>query len=143
MLMQKGVSMVVDRMPKVISPKTHAIIDHLMSVTFVTMGVLFWKRGARRAAISSFICGGAAAANATFTNYPGGLWKVMSFETHGKIDAGLAGMTTALPNLMYFSDDPEARFFHVQGIAETAVTALTDFTSGSQRDYQVRHERAA
>ncbi len=142
MLMQKGVSMVADRMPKVIGPKAHAIIDHLMSATFMTMGVLFWKRGAKRAAVSSFICGGAAAMNATFTDYPGGLWKVMSFDTHGKIDAGLAGMTTALPNLMYFSDDPEARFFHVQGIAETAVTALTDFTSGSEYSYESRRRAA-
>jgi len=142
MLMQKGVSMVVDRMPKVIGPKPHAIIDHLMSVTFITMGVLFWRRDRKRAAISSFICGAATAMNATFTNYPGGIWKVMDFETHGKIDAGLAGMTTALPNLMYFSDDAEARFFHAQGIAETTVTALTDFSSGSEYDYETRHRAA-
>ncbi len=142
MLMQKGVSMVVDRMPKVIGPKTHAVIDHVMSVTFITMGVLFWKRRSRRAAISSFICGAATAANATFTNYPGGVWKIMDFDTHGKIDAGLAGMTTALPNLMYFNDDPEARFFHVQGIAETAVTALTDFSSGSEYSYESRRRAA-
>lgn len=135
MLMQKSVSLVVDRMPKVISPKAHAIIDHLVSISFVTMGVLFWRRGNKRAAVSSMICAAATGVNSTITDYPGGIWKVMDFETHGKIDAGIAGLTTALPNLMYFNDDPEARFFHVQGIAETAVTALTDFRSGSNRDY--------
>ena len=141
MLMQKGVSMVVDRMPKVIGPKPHAIIDHLVSVTFITMGVLFWKRN-KRAAISSFICGAASAMNSTFTDYPGGIWKVMNFDHHGKIDAGLAGLTTAMPHLMYFADDPEARFFHVQGIAETAVTALTDFSSGNQSDFSTRRRAA-
>ena len=141
MLMQKGVSLVVDRMPKVISPKTHAVIDHIVSATFFTIGILFWRRN-KRAAISSFICGTASALNSTFTNYPGGVWKVMDFETHGKIDAGLAGMTTALPNLMYFNDEPEARFFHVQGIAETAVIALTDFSGGVEYERDVR-ERAA
>ncbi len=142
MLMQRGVSMVVDRMPKMIGPKTHAIIDHLVSATFVTMGVLFWKRNNKRAAVSSFVCGAASALNSTLTDYPGGVWKVIDFETHGKIDAGLAGMTTALPNLMYFSDEPEARFFHLQGIAETAVTALTDFSSGRSRDYYERNRAA-
>jgi hypothetical protein len=142
MLMQKGVSMVVDRMPKVIGPKTHAIIDHLMSATFITVGVLFWKRGSRRAAISSFICGAATAMNATFTNYPGGLWKVVDFETHGKIDAGLAGVTAVLPNFMNFDHDPESRFFHVQGIAETALTALTDFRSGSKDTNESRRPAA-
>ena len=142
MLMQKGVSLVADRMPKVIGPKTHAIIDHVVSISFVTMGVLFWRRGNKRAAVSSFICATATGVNSTLTDYPGGIWKVMDFETHGKIDAGIAGLTTALPNLMYFNDDPEARFFHVQGIAETAVTALTDFRSGSNHAYQER-QRAA
>jgi len=142
MLMQKGVSMVVDRMPKVIGPKPHAIIDHLMSVTFITMGVIFWRRNSKRAALSSFICGAGTAMNATFTDYPGGVWKKIDFDTHGKIDAGLAGLTTALPNLMYFNDEPEARFFHVQGIAETAVTALTDFSSGSEYDYETRRRAA-
>jgi len=137
MLMQKGVSLVVDRMPKVISPKSHAVIDHLVSATFFTMGMLFWRRS-KRASLSCFVCGTASALNSTFTDYPGGVWKVMDFETHGKIDAGLAGMTTALPNLMYFNDEPEARFFHVQGIAETVVTALTDFSTGSQREHRSR-----
>lgn len=141
MLMQKGVSLVADRMPKMIGPKTHAIIDHLVSATFVTMGVLFWKRN-KRASISCFVCGAATALNSTFTDYPGGIWRKMSFENHGKIDAGLAGMTAALPNLMYFSDEPEARFFHVQGIAETAVTALTDFSSGNNQDFEVRRRAA-
>lgn len=141
MLMQKGVSLVADRMPKVISPKTHAIIDHLVSATFFTMGVFFWKRN-KRAAVSSLVCGTASVVNTLITDYPGGVWKVMDFETHGKIDAGIAGLTTALPNLMYFSDEPEARFFHVQGIAETAVTALTDFSSGSNDDYNQRRHVA-
>ncbi len=141
MLMQKGVSMVVDRMPKVIGPKTHAIIDHLVSATFMTMGVLYWKRN-KRAAISAFVCGAASAMNSTFTDYPGGIWKVMSFDHHGKIDAGLAGLTTAMPNLMYFNEEPEARFFHVQGIAETAVTALTDFSSSEQYDFETRRRAA-
>jgi hypothetical protein len=55
------------------------------------------------------------------------MYKVMSYKSHGRIDAGLAGITGAMPRLMNFSDDPEARFFGVQALAETTATALTDF----------------
>ncbi len=140
-LVQKGVSMVVDRMPKVIGPRTHALIDYAVAGTFFTMGALFWRRN-KRASICSFVCGAAATANSLLTNYPGGVWKIMDFETHGGIDAGLAGITAAMPDAMFFSGTPESRFFRVQGIAETAVTALTDFKSERRTDYY-RHHRAA
>lgn len=139
-LLQKGVSMVVDRMPKVIDPKTHAIIDYVIAGTFIAMGALFWRRN-KRAALSSFICGGAAMANVCLTDYPGGRWKLLDFDTHGKIDAGLAGLTTTMPSAMFFRDEPESRFFLMQGIAETAVTALTDF-SRSGREEERPHKAA-
>lgn len=132
--------MIVDRMPKVIGPKTHAIIDYAMAATFFTAGALFWRRH-KRAAISSFLCGAAATANSLLTDYPGGVWKVMSFDTHGKIDAGLAGLTATMPSSMFFRDDGESRFFLASGIAETAVTALTDFSSG--REFSTRNIRRA
>jgi hypothetical protein len=118
-------------MPKMIGPKTHAIIDYAVAATFFTAGALFWRRH-KRAAISSFLCGAAATANSLLTDYPGGVWKVMSFDTHGKIDAGLAGLTATMPSAMFFRDDAESCFFLATGIAETAVTALTDFSSGRE-----------
>ena len=140
-LMQKGVSMFADRMPKVIGARTHAIIDYAMMGSFILAGAMFWKRN-KRASVASFICGAAVTANALLTDYPGGVWKKMDFDTHGKIDAGLAGMTATLPSMMFFDEEPEARFFQVQGIAETAVTALTDFSSERRTDYYRRHEAA-
>jgi hypothetical protein len=121
--------MITDRMPKMIGPKTHAIIDYAMAATFFTAGALFWRRH-KRAALSSFICGAAVTANSLVTDYPGGVWKRISFDTHGKIDAGLAGITATMPSAMFFRDDAESRFFLATGVAETAVTALTDFSSG-------------
>lgn len=140
-LMQKGVSMVTDRMPKIIGPRTHAIIDYAVAATFFTMGALFWKRN-KRAALASMICGAATTANSLVTDYPGGAWKKMSFENHGRVDAGLAGITATMPNLMFFNGEPEARFFQVQGIAETAVTALTDFSADRRTDYYRRNQAA-
>jgi hypothetical protein len=139
-LLQSGVSMIADRMPKMIGPKTHAIIDYAMAATFFTAGAVFWRRH-KRAAICSLLCGTAVTANSMLTDYPGGVWKKYSFDTHGKIDAGLAGLTATMPSSMFFKDDSEARFFLGTGIAETAVTALTDFSSGSE--YGSRYIRRA
>jgi hypothetical protein len=138
-LLQTGMGLMSKQMPKVIGPKTHAIIDYGMAASFIAMGALFWKRN-KRAAISSFICGGATAINSMLTNYPGGVWKQMSFETHGKIDAGLVGATGTMPALMGFKDESEAKFFEFQAVAEAAVTAMTDFHAMDRTDYY-RHGR--
>jgi hypothetical protein len=140
-LLQSGVSLIADRMPKMIGPKTHAIIDYAVAATFFTAAALFWRRH-KRAAVSSLFCGAAVTANALLTDYPGGAWKEYSFDTHGKIDAGLAGLTATLPSAMFFRDDDEARFFLATGIAETAITALTDFSSGSEYRTGNRHRAA-
>jgi hypothetical protein len=125
-LLQKGVEMAVGRMPKLINPTVHAVIDYAVAGSFFLMAALYWRRN-KKAAISALVCGGATAANSLLTDYPGGAYRVMSYKSHGRIDAGLAGVTGTMPRLMGFSDDPEARFFGVQALAETTVTALTDF----------------
>ena len=68
---------VTDRMPKVISPGVHAIIDYATAGTFFAMGALFWSRN-KRAAVSSMVCGAAEAITAATTDYPGGVVKAMS-----------------------------------------------------------------
>lgn len=142
-LAQSAVSMIVDRMPKMIDPKTHAIIDYAVAATFFTAGALFW-RGHRRAAIGSFLCGATAAANSLLTDYPGGVWPAMDFDTHGKIDAGLAAITSSIPSGMFFRKDRQANFFFAAAIAETAVTALSDFsTSATARPTRWEERRAA
>jgi hypothetical protein len=53
-----GVRMLSNRMPKMISPKAHAIIDYVTAGSFFAMGAYLWKRN-RRAAVASLICGAA------------------------------------------------------------------------------------
>lgn len=125
-LLQKGVAVAAGRMPKIIKPQAHAVIDYLVAGTFFLTAALYWRRS-KRAAVSSLICGGVAVTNSMLTDYPGGIWKVMSFQTHGKLDAGLAALTASMPRLMAFGDDAESKFFLMQSTAETAVTAMTDF----------------
>ena len=113
-------------MPKVINPRAHAVIDYLIAGSFFLTAALSWRRS-KRAAISSLICGGITTANNALTDYPGGIWKVMSFQTHGKLDVGLAALTATMPGLMDFADESESQFFGLQSVVATTVTAMTDF----------------
>ena len=125
-LWQKGLRAAVGKMPKVIDPTTHAVLDYAVAGSFLLMGILFWKRN-KRAAVSSLFCGGAAAANIWLTDYPGGGRKLISYKAHGHIDTGIAGMTAGMPRLLRFEDEPEASFFEIEALAQTAIVGLTDF----------------
>jgi hypothetical protein len=125
-LMQKGVAALENRIPKVLSPKQHAIADYITLGGLVLMTALFWKRN-KRAAIASLICAGAEATNTLLTDFPGGVTDVISFRNHGRIDMGLAATCSAMPNFMGFDDADEAKFFRMMGLNITAVGALTDF----------------
>lgn len=125
-LWQTGLRMAVGKMPKFIGPTTHAVIDYAVAGSFLLTGILFWKRN-KRAAVGSLFCGAAAVANIMLTDYPGGVRKVISYKAHGRIDTGLAGITAAMPRLMSFDEEPEARFFEIEALSKTAIVGLTDF----------------
>jgi len=125
-LWQQGVRFAARRMPKRAGPSTHAVLDYAVAGVFFLMAGRFWKRN-RRAALGSLLCGGATVANAMLTNYPGGAIDLIDYKTHGHIDAGLAGLTAATPRLLGFANEEEADLFHLQALAETVVTSVTDF----------------
>ena len=132
-----------NKMPKVINPTAHAIIDYATAATFFAMAAFFWRRN-KRAAISSLVCGSAETITSLLTDYPGGVAREISFETHGKIDFGLAGLVANMPAMMRFSDEPESRFFTLQGMTLAAVTGLTDFTgTGKGGQLEELEKRAA
>jgi hypothetical protein len=132
-ILDKAVKWSAKRMPKVINPTAHAVIDYAAAATFFGMAALFWKRN-RRAAIASLACGATEVLAALLTDYPGGAAKQISFETHGSIDLGLSGLVAGLPDAMRFAGEPESRFFRVQGLAIAALTGLTDFTGKDERE---------
>lgn len=132
-----------NRLPKVINPKAHAMIDYATAASFFGMAALFWNRN-KRAAVSSLICGAAETITAMLTDYPGGVTDAISFETHGSIDFGMSGLVASLPDMMRFSNGSESRFFRVQGIALAVVTGLTDFTgTGEPKQMEKLDERVA
>ncbi len=144
-LMQRGVEALTSRMPKVISPKTHAIIDYATAGSFFLAGALSLGRS-KRAAAAAFLCGAIEAGTAMMTDYPGGVADVISFKTHGKIDAGFAGFVATIPNIFFFGGEPEAMIFRGQAVALAAVTGLTDFNAlekGSRSRGSQRRRRAA
>jgi hypothetical protein len=125
-LFESGVRMLSNRMPKVVSPKAHAIIDYATAAAFFGMGAYLWRRN-RRAAVASLICGAAEVGTAAVTDYPGGVRPYISFEQHGKIDSIMSGIVTTMPNMLFFANHPSARFFHGQGVMMAAATGMTDF----------------
>ena len=136
-IVQKGVAAMSDRLPKVISPKAHAIADYVALGALVVTGALLWNRN-RRASIAALSCAGAEAANTLLTDFPGGIGKLISFPTHGKIDMGLAATCSALPNFMGFNDEPEAKFFRIMGLNITTIGALTNFKHSGVRRRPLR-----
>ena len=135
-VIERGVRALSNRLPKVITPKTHVIIDYAVAGSFFLAGGLMW-RSSRRAAIASLACGAAETAVAMLTDYPGGVGRIIDFETHGKIDAGMSGFVAMMPSLLGFSDQKHATFFRAQGIGIAAATGMTDF-EGYRRSYRRR-----
>ncbi|HEX4604677.1 MAG TPA: hypothetical protein VH724_11825 [Candidatus Angelobacter sp.] len=126
-LLDQAARFAAPKMPKVINPKAHAIIDYAMAASFFGMAAFFWSRN-KRAAVSALVCGAAETITALCTDYPGGIGDEISFAAHENIDSGLSGVVASLPDMLRFSKGPEAKFFRIQGVALAAVTGLTDFT---------------
>lgn len=125
-LLQKSIQVAGKALPKVVSPKGHAIADYSTAGLFLLGSALFWKKS-KRAAVASLICGLAEAGIAALTDYPGGMKRVISFPLHKKIDFGLSSMAAAMPEFLAFDDERETGFFRVQSAQIAGVTAVTNF----------------
>lgn len=134
-LMETGVKAVSGQMPKLITPRVHAVIDYAIAGSFFIAGALLWRRN-RRAAVASIACGLAEIATAALTDYPGGVKPIISFSTHERVDGGLASVVGAMPIAMNFANEPEAKLFRAQGIAIAAVTGLTAFEESDLRSWR-------
>lgn len=142
-VLQSSVKLLTKRMPKVISPRAHAVLDYATAGTFLAGGILLLaRRRDKRAGISALVCGVAETVTSLLTDYPGGVSGLIRFPTHGKIDMGLAAMTATLPEFMDFSDSRDMGFFRAQALLITANAGLTDFGGGRDYDQAYEHEVA-
>lgn len=128
--------LVIDRaMPKVISAKTHGIIDYIHAGTNFLAGALFLRSGNKGAGIGAMVLGAGVLANALMTDYPLGVFRLYSFEKHGFLDYGVAGASAAMPKMIGSHDSVASTFFHVQGSGEALIAGLTNYNdrSGSRQ----------
>lgn len=112
--------------PKTISPAKHAMIDYGVAATFLSLGFKFKGRN-NAAATLAFICGGMVLGISMTTNYPGGLWKKISFQTHGLLDTIQAGLAGFGPLMFGFAGKGAAKPFYTQAASEIGVIASTDW----------------
>jgi hypothetical protein len=122
--------------PKIISARTHAVIDYIHAATNFAVAAIFWKRNRRRAAKGAFALGAAVLGNALMTDYPGGVFRLYPFKVHGILDYGVAAASGFMPEMTGIRPHTgEGKFFRAQGTGETAIAAITNYddNSGSRR----------
>lgn len=123
-MLNKLTKMVAKPIPRVVTPKAHALIDYATVGLFLGSTAWFWRRN-RRAAVASLVCGGAELAVMLLTDYPGGARKFIDFQTHRELDYALAAMVAAMPESLSFADAEEKKFFRMQGALITLLGELT------------------
>jgi hypothetical protein len=111
---------------RAISPAQHAVLDYGVAATFFTLGIKYRNRNAGAAALA-FINGAMVLGMSMMTDYPGGIWRKISFRTHGKLDSVQAALAGIGPTLFGFGDEPEANTFRMQALSEVGVIAMTDW----------------
>jgi hypothetical protein len=102
------------------------VLDYGVAGTYLAMGVWLGSRH-RRASTLAFVNGALVLGLSMLTDYPGGVWRRISFRTHGVADAMQAGLAGLGPVLMGFAADPEANYFYGQAASEVGVIAATDW----------------
>jgi hypothetical protein len=119
-------TLAVPGVPKVIDPARHAALDYGVVTTYLLLASRLWSQH-RRAAALALINGGMVLGVSLFTDYPGGLWRRISFPMHGRLDLVQAATAGFGPVLMGFAGDAEARPFYGQAFSELGVVAATDW----------------
>ena len=114
-------------MTRRISPAQHAIADYATASAFLAAALRYRHRH-REASTLALMNAAAIVVLSICTDYPGGVFRLVSFRTHGMFDVLLTAMCAGGPALMGFANEPEARTFYGQAAAETAVVAATDFS---------------
>jgi len=113
---------------KTISPAQHAVLDYGVAAAFFGFG--FSVRSRRKSAAAlAFINGAMVLGMSLFTNYPGGVFRKLSFRTHRSGDIGQAILAGVGPLLFGFGTAPEAKYFYSQAASEAGVIAATDWNA--------------
>jgi len=118
-------------LPKVISPKTHAVIDYIHAGTNFVAGALL-RRRSPHASNAAFALGAGILVNALMTDYPLGVFRRYNFLVHSAFDYGIATVSASMPKLLAIQDRTEAQFFRRQATAEGVIAAMTDYNGSRE-----------
>lgn len=121
--------------PKPINPTIHAVLDYGTAAYFFGVAAGLWRRNLA-GGIGALVNGAAVLGLSLMTDYPGGVWKRISFPTHGKVDAVQAAMAAAVPVAGGFADEADSWFFFGQAANEASVIAMTDWQQPRRRRAQ-------
>jgi hypothetical protein len=115
-------------MAKPISPSAHAVLDYTVAATFLGVGAYLMGRH-KPAATLALVNGAMVAGMSMLTDYPGGVFRVLSFRGHRTGDIIQAALAGFGPALFGFARDQEANFFYGQAASELGVIASTDWNA--------------
>jgi hypothetical protein len=127
-LTRNRLDMLESKVPKVISPTAHGIIDFAHAAFFFTMGVLC-RCSHKRAASAAFATSGFILAQSLLTDYRFGVMPLFPFQTHGKMDATFASSSWLIPRIFGFKGTPAAKIFEMNSLAEASVVEMTDWSN--------------
>jgi hypothetical protein len=111
-----------------ISPARHAVLDYAVAATFFAFGLSVLSRH-RSAAGLAFVNGALIVGLSLLTDYPGGVFRTLSFRAHRTGDIAQTALAGLGPILFGFGSDPEAKYFYGQAASEAAVIAATDWNA--------------
>ena len=123
-------------MTKPIDARRHAVADYATAASFMAAAMYYRGRHRQAAAFAAFNAISILTLSA-LTDYPGGLFRTLSFRAHGVVDRVLAAATAAGPALLGFANDREALMFYGHAAAEAGVIAATDFSDDGWRADEV------
>jgi hypothetical protein len=116
--------------PAVISPRQHAVLDYSVAGTFFAVGFTLMQRH-RPGATLAFLNGAMVLGMSLLTDYPGGVYRTLSFRTHRTGDIMQAALAGLGPALFGFASAPEAKYFYGQALSEAGVIAATDWNAAA------------
>ena len=114
--------------PAVITPAQHAVLDYGVAATFLSVGFALANRH-RPAATLAFLNGAMVLGMSMLTDYPGGVYRKLSFKGHRTGDIVQAALAALGPVLFGFATEPEAKYFYGQALSEAGVIAATDWNA--------------
>lgn len=131
----------LNRIPKSIDPRTHAVLDHLVAGYFLCTAGMFWGRN-RRATFLALLNAGMVLGMSLFTDYTGrrmgaNIRPLLSFKQHRNGDIAQAAVAAIGPTLLGFGDQWAALPFRLQAGKEAMVVAMTDWEAGGPGELNV------